>query len=302
VWHLVTLVTVAAIIFGPCANPARAQAVEFGWGNRYEVEVLGRGRCQIELRKVAAKKPEVSPETPPQLRRYKSIHAVFDLRFRNVSGKPLRSIKFLWRGLAADQAVVQAYHFTYRPERQENRHWQVVTLNAKQAPEEVERYTLEVTDIVYSDGTFCGSTLTQEGKSESRSSTEAREASPKSADAPGATSGSDEPRAAVMSPEPPMALPAEAPISSSNISQGERLEAEANRGDPDAQFALGMMFWEGRERLQDYVVAHMWLNLAASIGHDKAIEQRDSLAKKMSVEQIAEAQRLAREWRAEAGH
>jgi hypothetical protein len=40
----------------------------------------------------------------------------------------------------------------------------------------------------------------------------------------------------------------------------------------------------------------MWLNLAASKGDDKSREIRDQLAKIMTPDQIAEAQRLAREW------
>jgi len=52
---------------------------------------------------------------------------------------------------------------------------------------------------------------------------------------------------------------------------------------------------------QDYVQAHMWLNLAASrvSGDDqkKYADQRDDIAKKMTAEQIAEAQRQAREWK-----
>ena len=38
-------------------------------------------------------------------------------------------------------------------------------------------------------------------------------------------------------------------------------------------------------------------NLAAAQGHEKAKNARDLIAKRMTSEQIAEAQRLAREWR-----
>ena len=53
---------------------------------------------------------------------------------------------------------------------------------------------------------------------------------------------------------------------------------------------------------QDYVQAHMWFNLAAaSSGDDDERERRarnrDATAEKMTSEQIAEAQRLAREWK-----
>jgi TPR repeat protein len=48
---------------------------------------------------------------------------------------------------------------------------------------------------------------------------------------------------------------------------------------------------------QDYVLAHMWFNLAARQGYPSAEDHRDTLAKKMTPAQIAEAQRLAREWK-----
>ncbi len=49
--------------------------------------------------------------------------------------------------------------------------------------------------------------------------------------------------------------------------------------------------------LQDYVQAHMWLNLASAEGEIDASKERDKLAEKMTTVQIAEAQRLAREWK-----
>lgn len=42
----------------------------------------------------------------------------------------------------------------------------------------------------------------------------------------------------------------------------------------------------------------MWLNLAATAEGKNAPKFRDSVAKRMTPAQIAEAQRLAREWRA----
>jgi hypothetical protein len=45
----------------------------------------------------------------------------------------------------------------------------------------------------------------------------------------------------------------------------------------------------------------MWWNLAATQGHKNAIRGRDIIAKLMTPAQIAEAQRLAREWWAKHG-
>ena len=73
-----------------------------------------------------------------------------------------------------------------------------------------------------------------------------------------------------------------------------RLAAE--QGIARAQYNLGIMYGNGKGVPQDYVQAHMWFNLAASKGNEIARKNRDIVAKKMTPTQIAEAQRLAREW------
>jgi TPR repeat protein len=52
-----------------------------------------------------------------------------------------------------------------------------------------------------------------------------------------------------------------------------------------------------QDSVQDYVEAHKWFNLAAAGGNLNAAGNRDWLAKKMTPDQLAEAQRLAREWK-----
>ena len=51
---------------------------------------------------------------------------------------------------------------------------------------------------------------------------------------------------------------------------------------------------------QDDVQAHMWSNLAASRStgedRDQAVKNRDNIANRLTPDQRAEAQRLAREW------
>ena len=71
----------------------------------------------------------------------------------------------------------------------------------------------------------------------------------------------------------------------------------AEQGDASAQNNLGVMYDNGEGVPQDYVEAHMWFNLAAAQGNAQAKTNRDLVAKRMTSEQIAEAQRLAREWR-----
>ncbi len=56
------------------------------------------------------------------------------------------------------------------------------------------------------------------------------------------------------------------------------------------------MYAEGDGVPPDYVQAFMWFNLASLQGYEKANKNRDIAAEKMSSEQIAEAQRMAREW------
>ncbi|MBM3518860.1 MAG: sel1 repeat family protein, partial [Alphaproteobacteria bacterium] len=77
-----------------------------------------------------------------------------------------------------------------------------------------------------------------------------------------------------------------------------RLAAEQDLAQ--AQNNLGVMYEYGRGVPQDYVQAHKWYNLAASrspASDDVAVKNRDIVAAKMTPAQIAEAQRLAREWR-----
>jgi uncharacterized protein len=71
----------------------------------------------------------------------------------------------------------------------------------------------------------------------------------------------------------------------------------AEYGNADAQAGLGALYVNGEGVPQDYVTAHMWLNLAARRGDQEAAKARDSVAAKMTPAQIAEAQKLAREWK-----
>lgn len=52
----------------------------------------------------------------------------------------------------------------------------------------------------------------------------------------------------------------------------------------------------GEGRAFDLIVAHKWFNLAAMQGNLEARAYRAELAKEMTAEEIAEAQRLAREY------
>jgi TPR repeat protein len=48
---------------------------------------------------------------------------------------------------------------------------------------------------------------------------------------------------------------------------------------------------------KDHVLGYKWFNLAAAQGYHGAGQDRDFIAKVMTPDQIAEAQRMAREWK-----
>ncbi len=71
----------------------------------------------------------------------------------------------------------------------------------------------------------------------------------------------------------------------------------AAQGFAEAQSILGSMYADGKVVRKDFVLAHLWWNLAAAQGEKRAPKRRDRLAKKMTPAQVADAQRLAREWK-----
>jgi TPR repeat protein len=86
--------------------------------------------------------------------------------------------------------------------------------------------------------------------------------------------------------------------------EGERDYAEAARwfrkaadqGFPPGQAYLGSMYEFGLGVPKDYVQAYMWYNLSAAEIVDNG-KIRDELEKVMTSAQVAQAQKLSREWR-----
>jgi hypothetical protein len=74
----------------------------------------------------------------------------------------------------------------------------------------------------------------------------------------------------------------------------------AVQGDGWAQFGLGMLYNKGEGVVRDFVLSYMWLSLSASqaVGEDRDFKarMRDALASKMTREQVAAAQEMARTW------
>lgn len=76
----------------------------------------------------------------------------------------------------------------------------------------------------------------------------------------------------------------------------EQLRAKAERGDTEAQNLLGGLYYFGQGVPLDDAKAYMWFSVAAGQGSQKAIQWQDIVARSLTPAQIAEAQRLAREW------
>lgn len=71
----------------------------------------------------------------------------------------------------------------------------------------------------------------------------------------------------------------------------------ADQGEALAQTKIAIMYDEGQGVPKDFVQAYKWYSLAATNGDKPAPQLRDLLANQMTQAQIAEAQRLAQEWK-----
>jgi TPR repeat protein len=74
-----------------------------------------------------------------------------------------------------------------------------------------------------------------------------------------------------------------------------RLAAE--QGNAIGQFDLGTVYVLGKGVAQDLVQSRMWFDLAAAQGVDQALKYRDEVARSMTPAEIAQARRLASEWK-----
>jgi uncharacterized protein len=71
----------------------------------------------------------------------------------------------------------------------------------------------------------------------------------------------------------------------------------ADQDVADAQYYVGILYAKGQGVPQDYVQAYKWFELSAARGNNASVENRDRVAARMTPEQIAEAQKLSREWK-----
>lgn len=70
----------------------------------------------------------------------------------------------------------------------------------------------------------------------------------------------------------------------------------ADQGHASSQHNLGVMYAIGRGVPEDILMAYMWFNLSAARGVENAKTSKEIIEKKMTRQQIAEGQRLSREW------
>ena len=77
------------------------------------------------------------------------------------------------------------------------------------------------------------------------------------------------------------------------------------QGNASAQYNLGVMYALGQGVPRDNVQAYMWFDLSAryleGVERDRMVQIRDVIASDMTPAQIAEAQKLAREWKPKNG-
>jgi TPR repeat protein len=71
----------------------------------------------------------------------------------------------------------------------------------------------------------------------------------------------------------------------------------ADQGQPWAQTNLGVKYARGEGVPQDYITAYMWFDLSAAQSDQAAVSDRDAAARRMTSAQIAEARKLAHEWK-----
>jgi TPR repeat protein len=82
-----------------------------------------------------------------------------------------------------------------------------------------------------------------------------------------------------------------------NVEAIKLLRLSAAQGEAMAQYLLGIYYSNGLYVPKDNVLAYMWLNLSTAQEYEEAKSSLLLIEKTMTVEQIAEAQRLSREWK-----
>ena len=113
-------------------------------------------------------------------------------------------------------------------------------------------------------------------------------------------------RAAAGDPEAQFSLGKNYEAGRSGLKQDYAIAASwyqksADQGNAYAQASLGILYHSGKGLPHDDVRSEMWLIISADHvdkgDRDTIIEMRDSVARHLTAQQVAEAQKLAREWK-----
>ena len=76
----------------------------------------------------------------------------------------------------------------------------------------------------------------------------------------------------------------------------ETIKKAAEQGQAEAQYNLGFMYDQGEGVPEDDAKAYAWLSIVAAQGDESAKKNKDIVTERMTRAQIAEAQKLSREY------
>ena len=74
------------------------------------------------------------------------------------------------------------------------------------------------------------------------------------------------------------------------------LRRAANGGDAEAQHKIGLLYFNGVGVLQNFMLAHLWVNLSAALGNERAVKDREAIEQKISGLELEEARTRAEAW------
>jgi TPR repeat protein len=90
-------------------------------------------------------------------------------------------------------------------------------------------------------------------------------------------------------------------VSSDPVAAAHWYRRAAEQEHHEAQYRLGRQYEKGLGVHQDFVLGYLWYNLSAGGGLTSAKTARDGMSQRMTPAQIAEGQKMSREWRPKAG-
>ncbi len=80
------------------------------------------------------------------------------------------------------------------------------------------------------------------------------------------------------------------------IEQIDSNSATSIQATAEAYYELGVLYASGRQGAPNLIEAHKWFNIAVARGYGDAVIRRAELAAEMTRDEIASAQRAARDW------